>query len=147
MIFFIIFEFFDFAKLGIINANIFPWLHKRNHCGFFKKSFINVTTSDIAYGRNLAFFFKKNSLEILRVLGHFFSKNLIALLLLAMFFFKKWWKFATLKNIDWDIWNVGMGKMFLPPTKKRAKRNVIDNNAISLLSILSLLGKEKHDCL
>jgi len=42
---------------------------------------------------------------------------------------------------------VGMGEMFLPPPKKRAKRNVIDDNALSLLSILSLLGKEKHDCL
>jgi hypothetical protein len=62
MIFYFIFEFFDFAKLAIINANILPWLHKRTHCGFFQKSFINVTTSAIAYGRNLAIK-KKNRLK------------------------------------------------------------------------------------
>jgi hypothetical protein len=38
------------------------------------------------------------------------------------------------------------GKCFFP-LQKKAKRNVIDDNALSFLSILSLLGKEKHDCL
>jgi hypothetical protein len=41
----------------------------------------------------------------------------------------------------------GHGEIPPPPKKKRAKRNVIDDNALSLLSILSLPGKEKHDCL
>ncbi len=61
--FYFFLEFLNFAKLAIINANILPWLHKRFHFEFLQKSFINVTTSVIAYGRNLAIFIQKICLK------------------------------------------------------------------------------------